>query len=66
MPAPYHCYPGLRMEPLGHAYGVGVYVSAYVGGVNCSLLVNTGAQVSIISLTFWLKNKSGSAPLTEE
>lgn len=51
MSAPYH-YPGLRMEPLGHACGVGVYVSAKMGGVNCSLLVNTGVQVSIISLTY--------------
>lgn len=64
MPAPHHCYSGLRMEPLGHTCGAGVYVASKVGGVNCHLLVDTEAQVSIISHTFWLKNKPGGAQLT--
>lgn len=39
-------------------------MASKVGGVNCHLLVDTEAQVSIISHTFWLKNKPGGAQLT--
>lgn len=40
---------------------VGVFLPAKVGGVDCALLVDTGAQVSTVSKEFWLKATNGGS-----
>uniref|UniRef100_A0A8C1QK84 Peptidase A2 domain-containing protein n=1 Tax=Cyprinus carpio TaxID=7962 RepID=A0A8C1QK84_CYPCA len=43
--------------------GVGVFLSARVGGKVCDLLLDTGAQVSVVSKEFWQKATNGGSEL---
>lgn len=64
MPAPLPDYTtGLQISVSRSEQGVGVFISAQVGGVDCVLLIDTGAQVSVVSKQFWLKVTNGGSAL---
>lgn len=44
---------------------MGVYLKVKVGGVECNLLVDTGAQVFIVSQNFWREATGGGAELLD-
>ena len=60
MPAPH--YSGMASSDLK---GPGVYLRAKVGGLPTYVVIDTGAQVSIISKQTWLQVTNGGAELME-
>lgn len=54
---------GLQIRASCGGQGVGVFLPAKVEGVNCNLLVDTGAQVSVVAKEFWLQATGGGSEL---
>lgn len=54
---------GLQISVSCSEQGVGVFLSARVGGKVCDLLLDTGAQVSVVSKEFWQKATNGGSEL---
>lgn len=54
---------GLQISASRGSQGVGVFLPAKVGGVDCSLLVDTGAQVSVVAKEFWQRATGGKSTL---
>lgn len=65
VPAPVFSAPRLGEMGQSQPGTVGVYMFGKVGGVETRLLVDTGAQVSIVPKQFWLEATGGVGELVE-